>query len=142
MAEDARAAAVVEEQCREQPDQRRLARAVLAKDGNTLAARDLEADAAERIDPFAAAAQAGARAVATAELLAQVLDFNCRHLLLQTRLEGTPNRRTAPLSGWCAQKPESAEAQHCADQGTDTIGVAQAFRLTAPYHEVDTSALT
>ena len=114
VAEQDRAAAVVDEQRREQPDQRRLPRAVLAEDGDTLAARDVEGDAAQGVDPLAAAAQAGALAVATAELLAQVVDFDCRHVLLQTRHEGTRKRRTSLLRRWRAQKPESAEAQHCA----------------------------
>jgi hypothetical protein len=40
------------------------------------------------------------------------------HVLLQTRLEGTPNRRTYPLGGWRAQEPESAEGQHRADHSS------------------------
>src|SRR5689334_14378160 len=42
MAEDVRAAAVVQEQCREQTDKRRLARAVLAQDRDALAALNRE----------------------------------------------------------------------------------------------------
>ena len=45
VAEDVRAAAVVQEQRREQPDERRLPRAVLAEDRDALAAGDLEGDA-------------------------------------------------------------------------------------------------
>jgi hypothetical protein len=46
--EDARLAAVLEQKRREQADQRRLARAVLAEDGNALAALDRKRDRAER----------------------------------------------------------------------------------------------
>jgi hypothetical protein len=48
VAEDAGLAAVVDEQRREQPDQRRLARAVLAEDRDALAALDRERDVVQR----------------------------------------------------------------------------------------------
>jgi hypothetical protein len=73
VAEDARAAAVLEQQRREQPDQRRLPRAVLAEDGHRLAARDLERHAVERRDALPAPAQAFTPVVAE-ELLAEVVD--------------------------------------------------------------------
>ena len=126
VAEDGRVPAVVQEQGREEPDQRRLARAVLAQDGDALAARDLEADAAQGLDALAAAAQAGALAVAAAELLAQVVDFYCGHVLLQTRLEGTRNWRARRCLRRRARKPDSTEAQHRAAQVSDEIGAAQA----------------
>jgi hypothetical protein len=68
-AEDRRRAAVRQQQCREQPDQRRLPRAVRAQDGDALAALDLEVEAPERSHATLAAA------VPAGELLAQVVDF-------------------------------------------------------------------
>jgi hypothetical protein len=56
------------------------------------------------------------------------LDFDCGHVLLQTRLEGTRNWRAHSLFERRARKPESAEAQHRGTQGTDEIGAAQALR--------------
>ena len=138
--EDRRVAAVVQEQRREQPDQRRLARAVLAEDRDALAALDLEADSAQRLDALAAAAQAGALAVAAAELLAQVVNFYCGHVLLQTRLEGTRNWRTRRCFRRRARKPESAEAQHRAAQGTDENGSAQGLRPSASVPTVGSGA--
>jgi hypothetical protein len=63
VAEDGRASSVVQEQGGEQPDERRLSRAVLAEDGDALATRHVEADSAQGFDPLAAAAQAGAPTV-------------------------------------------------------------------------------
>src|SRR6266540_808774 len=81
VAEDPRAAAVVKEQRRQEPDQSRLARAVLAEDGDRLSALHRERDALQRGATHAAAA-------ATAdELLAQVVDFNGDHaVLLETNV--------------------------------------------------------
>ena len=117
--------AVVQEQRREQPDQRRLARAVLAENGDALAAGHLEADSAQCLDPLAAAAQAGALAVTAAELLAQLLDFDCGHVLLQTRFAGTRRRRTSVVVSRCARRPVSTEAQHCGDHVTCGPGRTQ-----------------
>jgi hypothetical protein len=77
VAEDARAAAVLEQQRREQPDQRRLARAVLAQDGHRLAAVHAERDALQRSDGLPAREAAGARGLAQ-ERLAQPLDLHGR----------------------------------------------------------------
>src|SRR5207237_10362090 len=113
VAEDRRAAAVVQEQCREQPDQRRLARAVLPEDRDAFAALDREGHAFEGREALPLASQAGARRVAAEELLAQVVDFNGVHLLLLPGLRRDTNdahpRRTA---GRRAQESESAEEQH------------------------------
>src|SRR5205085_7891025 len=80
VSEDARAAAVVEEERREQADERRLAGAVLAQDRDALAALDRERDVLQRGD--AAAAPREAAAVLPDELLAQVVDFDGEHVLL------------------------------------------------------------
>ena len=70
-------AAVVQEQRREHAHERRLARAVLAQDGDALAAREGEAHALQRRHAAAADA-ATAAAVAADELLAQIVDFDGR----------------------------------------------------------------
>jgi hypothetical protein len=74
--EHPRAAAVPEQQRREQANERRLARPVLPQHGDTFAARDLERHGLERGHATAAAA------ITTAELLAQVVDFDSDHVLL------------------------------------------------------------
>ena len=71
VAEDARAPAVVQEQRRKQPHERRLPRAVLAQDGDALAALDRERDVLE--DGHAPAAQAAP--LPAEELLTEVEDF-------------------------------------------------------------------
>jgi hypothetical protein len=53
--EDVRAAAVRQQQRREQPDERRLPGTVLAEDRDALAARDGERQPAQRLDPDALA---------------------------------------------------------------------------------------
>src|SRR5688572_422681 len=83
------------------------------------AASASEADAAERIYPLATPAQARALTVAAAELLAPVVDFDCVHVLLLTRLEGTRNWRARRCFRRRARKPDSAEAQHRAAQVSD-----------------------
>ena len=75
MPNTSRAAAVVQEQRREHAHERRLARAVLAEDGDALAPREREADAVQGGDAAAADAAAAA-AVAADELLAQIVDFD------------------------------------------------------------------
>ena len=77
-AEHVGAAAVVDQQRREQPHQRRLARAVLAEDGDALAPLHREAEAVQGGDAPPAAAHARA-AVAADELLAQVVDLDSRN---------------------------------------------------------------
>ena len=126
--EDGCAAAVEQEQRREQPDQRRLARPVLAEDGDALAAGDLEADPAQRVDALAFAAQAGATSVAAAELLAQVLDFYCGHVLLQTRFAGTRNEAHQRFRQPVRTETCSTEAQHCGDHVTCGPGRKQGSR--------------
>src|SRR5262249_52034349 len=81
-------------------------------DRDTFAARDLEADPAQRLDAFAATPQAGPPTVRAAELLAQVLDFYCGHVLLQTRFEGMRNRRACLCFRRRARNPYLTEAQH------------------------------
>ena len=85
VAEDPRRAAVRKEQRREQPDERRLPRAVLAEDGDGLAPLDRERDAVERDAraPLAALLAALAGVLAT-ELLAQLVDLDGRALLTGT----------------------------------------------------------
>src|SRR5439155_15748974 len=71
VAEDARTAAVREQERRQQADQRRLARAVRAEDRDAFAARDVEAHSAQRFD----AAASLTPAVTPDELLAQIVNF-------------------------------------------------------------------
>jgi hypothetical protein len=78
VAEHVRAAAVVQEQRREQADERRLARAVLAQDRDGLTALDREPDAIQRGD--ASACEATGFPVAATELLAEVDDLGPRPL--------------------------------------------------------------
>ena len=66
----------------EQADQRRLARAVLAEDGDRLAPLHREGDVLQRREAHAAAA------LAAAELLAQVVNFDCQHAVLLVRWNG------------------------------------------------------
>src|SRR5205807_10266149 len=76
-AEHVRGAAVMKEQGREQPHERRLPGPVLAEDRHALAAAHLERQPVQRGD--AAPAPAHARATVTAdELLAQVVDLDSR----------------------------------------------------------------
>ena len=96
--EDARLAAVVQEQRRQQPDERRLARAVLAEDRDALAALDRERDVLDRD----AAARADALLPAD-ELLAQVVNFDGVHLLLQTRRRDRIEGTGAPPNGQAAR---------------------------------------
>src|SRR4029450_3323238 len=107
-------------------------RAVPAEDGDALAARDLEGHSAQSLDALAAAAQAGATPVAAAELLAQVLDFYCGHVLLHTRLEGTRNWRARRCFRRRPRKPDSAQGQHRAAQRTDRVGAAQGLHSLDP----------
>ena len=79
VAEDPCRAAVGEEQGREQPDERRLARAVPAEDGDALAAGDRERQRAKRRHA-PAAREAAVVAVAAAEVLAQVARLDRRRL--------------------------------------------------------------
>jgi len=51
--------------------------------------------AQQRLDALAPPSQAGTPTVAAAELLAQISNFDCWHVLLQTRVEGTRRRRTS-----------------------------------------------
>src|SRR6266566_3895393 len=88
VAEDGRRPAVRQEQRRQDADQRRLARAVLAQDGDALTPLDPERDALERRDTPSLAAQAGAVRIAARELLAQVVDLNSEHDVLLL-LDGT-----------------------------------------------------
>ena len=84
MAEDARPSAVGEEERREQADERRLPRAVLAEDGDGLALLHRERDAVEGDARAALAALLAALAgVLAAELLAQLV-----HLDGSTQLNG------------------------------------------------------
>src|SRR5262249_3254837 len=106
VAEDARLAAVVQEQSRQKPDQRRLARAVLAENRDALAALDREGDvvqrdAAPRVDAL----------LPPDELLAQVVNLDCDDLLLQTRRRDT-DRAPRRVVRRGARETESAEEQH------------------------------
>jgi hypothetical protein len=75
------AAAVVEEQGREQPDQRRLAGAVLAQDRDALSALHRERDALERRPLLAR--EPARLLVAARELLAEVVDLHSRGRAMQ-----------------------------------------------------------
>ena len=77
MAEDPRRAAVGKEQRREQPDERRLPRAVLAQDGDGLTLLHRERDAVERhARALITALLAALAGVLAAELLAQFVDLD------------------------------------------------------------------
>ena len=93
VAEDLRAATVGQEQRREQPHERRLARAVLAENGDAFAALHREADAVER-----RAATAADQAFPPSEDLCQVTDCNCttgHTMLLRIVRRETERRRTS-----------------------------------------------
>src|SRR5437763_9180731 len=96
--EDERAAAIVQQQGREQPDERRLPGAVLPEDGDALAALDRERDVLERGHSPPAPAQTGALRVAAEEFLAPVVDFYGGHVAL-LRIGGTRRQRTANRGG-------------------------------------------
>jgi hypothetical protein len=83
--EDPRLAAVVDQQRREEPDQRRLARAVLAEDRDAFAALDRERDVVQRRHPLLPAEAAGV-AVLAPELLRQVDDFDGRNVTADERV--------------------------------------------------------
>src|SRR5579884_410622 len=88
VSEHARAAAIVQEQRRKQPDQRRLPGTVLAEDRHALAALDAEAHVLQR-RPATLTGEAAAVGAATAELLAQAPHVDCRYA----------GRTTG--AGWC-----------------------------------------
>src|SRR5205085_1015806 len=104
--EHASLAALVQKQRRQEPYERRLARAVLAQDRDALAACDrerdvLDGDASPRADALLPAD----------ELLAQIVNLDCVHLLLRTRRRETKRAHRRVI--WRrAARPESAEEQH------------------------------
>src|SRR6266550_7184179 len=98
MPEHDRTAPVVQQQGREQPDERRLPGAVLAEYRDALAALDRERDVLERGHSPPAPAQAGALRVAAEEFLAQVVDFYGGHVAL-LRIGGTRRQRTTSRGG-------------------------------------------
>jgi hypothetical protein len=77
--EDPRLAGVVDQERREQADERRLPRTVLSEDRDALAARDRERQPGER--GHAPPREAARAPIAAAELLAQVAHFDCRHVV-------------------------------------------------------------
>src|SRR5439155_8835833 len=91
VAEDPRAAAVRQQQGRKKPDQGGLARAVLAQDGDALAALHRERHAFERRDTPPPPAHVRSRRIAAEELLAQVVDLYSEHFKL-LRFGGTRER--------------------------------------------------
>src|SRR5437763_7346506 len=96
MTEDARLAAVVDEQRREQADERRLPRPVLAENRHALAARHRERDA---LDRGPALAREEARLPVSAdEVLAEIADLDGRRLAEGGRIErsGCCDGRHAP----------------------------------------------
>src|SRR4029078_4969724 len=90
------------EQRREHAHERRLAGAVLAEDGDALAAGDGEADVAQRGHAPAPHLPAHAAAVAADELLAQVADFDGRCGGHAAPSEGRwiAPRARAPVGAW------------------------------------------
>src|SRR5581483_6838019 len=124
VAEDLGAAAVGEEQRREQADERRLPRAVLAEDRNALAALDLERDVLERGHAPAAAADARALRVTAEEFLAQVVDFHGEHQLLQnerrTRSTGAPPAAAGGARGTRCQPTGNIARARLPDASTAT----------------------
>ena len=85
VAEDRHAAAVVQQQGREQADERRLPGAVLAQDRERLALLHRERDAVERGDALPVASEPPT-AFAADELLAEVDDLDRRHGAVATRI--------------------------------------------------------
>src|SRR5207248_7540876 len=79
VAEYLRVAAVVDQQRREQADERRLPRAVLAEDGHALATGDREGDVVER-RPRTLAREAARVAVTALERLPQVAHLDGRRV--------------------------------------------------------------
>src|SRR5262249_34996154 len=109
VAEDVSVTPVVQEQRREQADERRLAGAVLAEDRDALAALDLEGDVLDRD------ALPRAETLPADELLAQIVNFDGVHLLLQTRRRdrnGFVKKAHRRANRRRARTPESAEEQH------------------------------
>src|SRR5439155_25963735 len=96
-AEDLRVAGVRQQQRRQQPDQCRLARAVLAQNRDALAALHGEGHALERRYALTPLAHVRPRRVAAEEFLAQVVDLYCEHFEL-LRFGGTRIRATRLLS--------------------------------------------
>src|SRR5439155_15515981 len=91
VAEDPGFAAVGQEQRREQPDQSRFARAVLAQDRDALAPFHRERDVRKRLTPATAN-----QALPPREDLLQVTNYNCfRHTMLLGIERKTERRRTS-----------------------------------------------
>ena len=84
VSKDSRGSSVLQEQRREQPDERRLARAVAAEDRYTLAAGDGERDAVQRRHP-PTSRKPSVRANPPPELLAQVARLDRRRLTISGR---------------------------------------------------------
>ena len=129
MAEDPRLAAVVDQQRREETDERRLPRAVLAEDGDALAAGDRERDVGER-RPRTLSREAARLFVLAVERLPQVAHLDggrlavrrrevksdvgsARVMLLLQKVEvmeprrgKPPERRPADLAAQCTTAPE------------------------------------
>src|SRR5207237_2630403 len=83
VAEDLRLAAVLDQQRREQADERRLSRAVLAEDGDALATGDREGDVGER-RPRTLAGETARFPGAAPERVAQVAHLDGGHLAVWT----------------------------------------------------------
>src|SRR6185437_12350942 len=110
MAEDVRAAAVVQKQRRKQPDKRRLPRAVLPQDRDALAALDRERDVLQGRDTAAPPPQPGTVRISAEKFLAQVVDFYGVHVALQKNRRDT--NRAHRLPGRRARERVSGRAQH------------------------------
>src|SRR5438552_2095511 len=98
MAEDVRAAAVVQQQRRQHPNERRFARTVLAEGRDALAPFDQNRHILERGHAPPPPAKTGTLRVAAEEFLAQVVDFYGGHVAL-LRIGGTRRQRTTDRGG-------------------------------------------
>ena len=96
----------MQQQRRQQADRRRLARAVLPQDGHRLALLHGEGDVLQRREERAPTA------LAAAELLAQVLNFDCEHAVLLVRWNGGHGSAARQERGRRTGSEASAEEQH------------------------------
>jgi hypothetical protein len=139
MAEDPRVAAVVDQQRREQADERRLSRAVLAEDGDALATGDGEGDVGER-RPRTLARESARFTVAAPERLQQVANLHRGDVMVG------PGRQFD--CGWCKSghaapskkggtEDGNRRARRCADlNGAAGPGKATEVSLRDRVHHV------
>src|SRR5581483_4949246 len=114
--EDARLSAVLEEERGEQADKRRLPGAVLAEDGDALAAFDREGDLLKR--GHTAAREAPRLRITPAEDLRQVVDLDRRHVVtdgLGHRYGCCEGGHAAPCETRWIRRTTDRRRRRCAD---------------------------